>query len=92
MNVYVLHFEPFGELVGDCSTDIVGVFTTRKEAVYKAFSYIEADVFEGDYFVDLNELKEFVKGNSNFVEVHFKSEINYSQYYELSIWVKELIE
>ena len=90
MTVYVVLYEPresYG--YGDIS-EILGVFDTRNKAVDCILDVIKEDVIKGDYVAKMEDLKGIVSGKYGTIDVWQGREDNSSEWYQLTIFVKEI--
>lgn len=90
MKVYIVVFEPRATMTYDGLIEILGVFDERYKAVDCLLNYLKEDVFKGDFYAKLDEVKGVASGKYCSVDVWEGREDNSSEWYQLTIFEREV--
>lgn len=88
--MYLVYESYYGEIILDCgdSTNIVGLYKTKEEAIKKAKEIIEIDTKENNYVLDIEN--DNIEEN-NCVILFYNNQENWNCYYEIFIKKMEVI-
>ena len=89
--MYLLYESFYGEIIYDCgdSTNIIGLYETKEQALKKAQELIKMDIENNNYVLDVenDNLEE-----NNYVIMFWNNQENWSCYYEIYIQKLDLIK
>ena len=82
--MYLVYESLYGELLCECnSTNIIGLYETREQAVDKVKSMIKDELESGNNYVLDNEMCDI--DNCNYVRLFYNNQENWNCYYEILI-------
>lgn len=82
--MYLVYESLYGDLLDECnSTNIIGLYKTREQAVDKVKSMIKNELESGDNYVLDNEMCDI--DNCNYVRLFYNNQENWNCYYEILI-------
>lgn len=82
--MYLVYESLYGDLLDECnSTNIIGLYETREQAVDKVKSMIKNELESGDNYVLDNEMCDI--DNCNYVRLFYNKQENWNCYYEILI-------
>ena len=86
--MYLLYESMYGDLLFECDgTNIIGLFSTKEQAIKTAQKYIQDYITEQGFVLD-DECDCF--GKYNMVRLFYKEQENWSSYFEMIIKEMEL--
>lgn len=81
--MYLLYESLYGDLLQECdSTNIIGLYKTKEQAIEKAKYNIEQDTKCNNYVLD-EERKDIEK--DNFARLFYNNQENWDDFYEIII-------
>ena len=88
--MYLLFESYYGEIILDCgdSTNIIGLYETKEQALKKAQELIKEDTEKNNYVLD----NEIDTENDNYFLLFYNNIENWSCYYEIFIKKLDLIK
>lgn len=82
--MYLVYESLYGDLLDECnSTNIIGLYETREQAVDKVKSMIKNELESGDNYVLDEEMNDI--DNFNYVRLFYNNQENWNCYYEILI-------